>query len=73
MIKVWQIILHICRIIFIKLIILAIQGEKVAVQDDADALQQACVDALTLEDVVHIGAVTVQLVGEPGGATLLTI
>ena len=54
-------------------IFLIIKGKEVAVQDDADALQQACVDALPLEDVVHIGAVTVQLVGEPGGATLLTI
>ena len=54
-------------------IFLTIKGKEVAVQDNADALQQAGVDALALEDVVHIGAVTVQLVGEPGGATLLTI
>ena len=54
-------------------ILLTIKGKEVAVQDDADALQQACVDALTLEDVVHVGAVTVQLVGEPGHPPLLTL
>lgn len=43
------------------------------VQDVADAFQQARVDALALEDVIHIGAVTVQLVGEPGHPSLLTI
>ena len=42
-------------------------------QDDADAFQQAGVDALALEDVIHIGAVTVQLVGEPGHPSLLTL
>ena len=70
-----QDILHIRRnnFIFHVVVFLAIECKEVAVQDDADALQQACVDALPLEDVVHIGAVTVQLVGEPGGATLLTI
>lgn len=59
MLKVLQIILHICRIIFIKLIILAIQSEKVAVQDDTDTLQQTGINALALEDIVHIGAVAV--------------
>jgi len=54
-------------------ILLTIKGKEVAVQDDADALQQAGVDALALEDVVHIGAVTVQLVGEPGHTPLLTL
>lgn len=60
MLNLLQIILHICRIIFlIKLIILAIQGEKVAVQDDTDTLQQTGINALALEDIVHIGAVAV--------------
>ena len=44
---------------------------EVAVQDDADALQQAGIDALALEDVIHIGAVAVQLLCEPTHAALL--
>ena len=67
-----QIILHFCRNIFIfDTIFLAIKGEKVAVQDHADALEQTCIYAFTLEDVIHIGAVTVQLVCEPSHTALL--
>ena len=68
-----QIILHFCRNIFIfDTIFLAIKGEKVAVQDHADALKQTCINALALEDVIHIGAVTVQLVCKPTHTTFLT-
>ena len=53
-------------------IIVIIQGEEVAVQDNADAFEQTCIDAFTLEDVIHIGAVAVQLVCEPTHAAFLT-
>lgn len=53
-------------------IIVIIQGEEVAVQDNANAFEQTCVDALALEDVIHIGAVAVQLVCEPTHAAFLT-
>lgn len=69
-----QIILQICRIIFIfDTVFLAIKGEEIAVQDDADAFQQACVDALTLEYVIHICAVAVQLLCEPSDTAFLTM
>ena len=59
-------ILQYCRIFFhIIAIFLTIKGKKVAVQDDADALEQAGVDSLSLEDVIHIGTVAVQLVCKP--------
>lgn len=53
-------------------IIVIIQGEEFAVQDNADAFEQTCIDAFTLEDVIHIGAVAVQLVCEPTHAAFLT-
>lgn len=70
-----QDILHIRRnnFIFHVVVFLAIEGKEVTVQDDTDALQQACVDTLALEDIVHVGAVTMQLVGEPGHTPLLTL
>lgn len=67
-------ILHICRNIFIfDALFLAIQGEEIAVKDDADALEQAGIYSLALEDVIYIGAVAMQLVSEPGHSTLLTL
>ena len=58
MLDVLCIILHICRNIFIfDALFLAIQGEKIAVKDDADTLEQAGIYSLALEDVIHIGAV----------------
>ena len=72
MIKMWQIILRICRIIFnINSIFLAIKSKEIAFQDHADALQQAGVNSLALEDVIHIGAVAVQLLCEPTHTALL--
>ena len=54
--ELW-ILRHICRIIFnIYAVFPAIQGEEVAVQDNADAFEQTCIDAFALEDVIHIGA-----------------
>ena len=54
----WQIILHFCRRFFIfEAIFLTIKGKEIAVQDDADALKQASVYSLALEDVIYIGAV----------------
>ena len=67
-------ILHICRNIFIFCIVfLAIQGEEIAVKDDADAFEQAGIYSLALEDVIYIGAVAMQLVSKPGHTTLLTL
>ena len=69
-----HIILHFCRIFFhITAIYLTVKGEEVAVQDEANALQQAGIDALALEDIIHVGAVTVQFVGKPGHTSLLTL
>ena len=66
--------LRCCSIIFhIAVVFLAIKGKEIAVQDSADAFQQAGVDALTLEDIIHVGAVTVQFVGKPGHTSLLTL
>ena len=68
-----RILRHICRIIFnIYAVFPAIQGEEVAVQDNADAFEQTCIYAFALEDVIHIGAVAVQLVCEPTHAAFLT-
>ena len=55
------------------MVFLTIKGKEVAVQDDADALEQAGVDALALEDVIHIGAVAVQLFCEPTRTAFLTV
>ena len=74
MLEALQMILQVCNIIFnIVVVLLAIEGKEVAVQDDADAFQQARVDSLALEDVIHIGAVAVQLVSEPSHTTLLAV
>ena len=52
MLEALQIMLQVCSIIFnIVVVLLAIEGKEVAVQDDADAFQQARVDSLALEDV----------------------
>ena len=69
-----QDILHFCRMFFLIFdIFLTIKGKEVAAQDDADALQQAGVYSLTLENVIYIGSVAVQLGGQPSHAALLTI
>ena len=52
---------------------LAIEHKEVAAQHGTDALQQYRVDAFTLEDIIHVGAVTVQFVGKPGHTSLLTL
>ena len=51
---------------------LAIEQEEVTVQHDTDALQQYRIDALALEDIVNVGPVTVEALGQPGHATPLT-
>lgn len=61
-----------CRIIF-HIYVLAVEGEEVAMEDDTDALQQASVDALPLEDIVHIGAVAVQFACKPCHPALLAL
>ena len=67
-----QDILQFCRIIFIcGVVFLAIEEEEIVVKDDADALKQAGVNAFALEDIIHIGAVAVQLLCEPTNAALL--
>ena len=50
----------------------AIQHKEVTLEYRPDALQQNRVDALTLEDVIHVGAVAVQLLCKPRNATPLT-
>ena len=61
-----RIVLRFCRIFFhIHTIFLAVEGEEVAIQDDTDSFQQAGIDTLPLEDIIHIGAVAVQLLCEP--------
>ena len=67
------IILHICRIIFRTIAsFLAIERKEVAAQHGTDALQQYRVDTFTLEDVIHVRPITVQLLGKPGHAAPLT-
>ena len=64
--RVLQMILHICRIIFVTIdFILAIERKEVAAQHGTDALQQYRVDALALEDVINVGTVTVEALGQP--------
>ena len=66
------IILHFCRNVFyVVTIVLAIKRKEVALQDDADAFQQPCVDPLPLENIIYIGAVTMQLVCEPSYTAFL--
>jgi len=68
------IILQYCRIIFYVVdIFLTIKGKEVAMQDDADALEQAGIYALALEDVIHVGTVAVQLVCKPWYTSFLTM
>ena len=68
-----QITLHIGRIVFGMInLFLAIEQEEVTLQHGTDALQQYRVDSLTLEDIIHISAVTVEALGKPGRATPLT-
>ena len=65
--------LQMCRIIFgIAYFILAIEREEVAAQHITDALQQYRVDAFSSEDVIHVGAVTVEALGKPGHTASLT-
>jgi len=59
----WRILLHMCRIVFIKL--LTIEPEEIASEYVTDALQQYRVDALTLEDVIDVGTITVEALGQP--------
>ncbi len=55
-----------CRIIFGTVgFIMAIEGKEVAVQHGPDTLQQYRVDSLALEDVINVGAVTVEALGQP--------
>ena len=64
--RVLQIMLHMCRIIFLNIIRLGtIEGKKVAVQHSTDALQQYRVDSLALEDVINVGTITVEALGQP--------
>ena len=49
----------------------AIQHKEVTLEYRPDALQQNRVDALTLEDVIHVGAVAVQPPRQPRGAVAL--
>lgn len=62
-----------CRIIFGTVgFIIAIEGKEVAMQHGTDTLQQYRVDALALEDVIHVSPVTVEALGQPRCATPLT-
>jgi hypothetical protein len=55
-----------CRIIFGTVgFIMAIEGKEVAAQHSTDALQQYRVDSLALEDVINVGTVTVEALGQP--------
>ena len=70
--RVLQMILHICRIIFVTIdFILAIERKEVAAQHGTDALQQYRVDSLALEDVINVGTVTVEALGQPRRAAPL--
>ena len=61
-----------CRIIFLNIIRLGtIEGKEVAVQHGTDALQQYRVDSLALEDVINVGTVTVEALGQPRRAAPL--
>ena len=60
------IMLHICRMFFLmRWQLLAIEGKEVAAQHSTDALQQYRVDSLALEDVINVGTVTVEALGQP--------
>lgn len=70
--RVLQMIPHICRIIFVTIdFILAIERKEVAAQHGTDALQQYRVDPLALEDVINVGTVTVEALGQPRRAAPL--
>lgn len=66
----WRIFLHMCSIVFIKL--LTIEHEEVATQHGTDALQQYRVDSLALEDVINVGTITVEALGQPRCTAPLT-
>ncbi len=52
--------LHICRIIFcIIAYFLAIEHKEVAAQHTTDALKQYRINPFPLEDVIHVGPVTI--------------
>ena len=51
---------------------LAKERKKVTVQHGTDALQQYRVDSLALEDVINVGTITVEAIGQPRSATPLT-
>ena len=60
------IMLHICRMFFlIRWQLLTIEHKEVAVQHGTDALQQYRVDSLALEDVINVGTITVEALGQP--------
>ena len=50
----------------------AVEHKEVAAQHGTDALQQYRVDALSLEDIVYVGAVTWELFGQPRHAVSLS-
>lgn len=71
---VLQMMLRCCSIIFhIAVVFLAIKGKEIAVQDSADAFQQAGVYALALEDIIHIGTVAVQPLRQPSRTAFLAM
>ena len=65
--------LHIYKIIFcIIAYLLAVERKEVAAQHTTDALKQYRINPFPLEDIIHVGPVTVQLLGKPGHAAPLT-
>jgi hypothetical protein len=72
--EAWQMFLRLRGIVFdTTFIVPAIKRKEIAIQDDADAFQQAGVNALSLEYVVHIGSVAVQLSSQPRHTTFLAM
>lgn len=80
--RLLQIMLRFCSIIFGTCVLgagvihtisslRAIQHKEVTLEYRPDALQQNRVDALTLEDVIHVGAVAVQPPRQPRRAVAL--
>jgi hypothetical protein len=61
-----QILLQFCSIIFhIIRSLLAVESKEVTVQHNTDALQQDRVNTFATEDIIHVGAVTVQPLCQP--------
>ena len=42
-------------------------------QYDTDAFKQTGIDSFTLENIIHISAVTMQLLGKPTGTPILPL